>query len=296
MSSDLAGIHETSTAIQEVSSEDEIIKVLMYGDLSSMTQKQKAEYLYKLAKKQGLDPISKPFDIIPLQGGKLTVYANKGAAAQLQAKHQLSVEEISAGFIGKDENAIYQVKVKVTSPGSVSSSTKDHPSTYVPGRVSYNVGCASLFGLKAEMLSNKIMACHTKAIRRAVLVHCGLGFMDESELDSVGVGTKWIGPATGPSTAQLTNITEGQSDAIKAFTGIYDAQKAVNEKQSAQAAYDMGMAQAKKFLKTPVFAATIAKDHSFPAIEDSESLSPSEPPEGVKVVKKATIKPNGEKA
>jgi hypothetical protein len=48
-----------------------------------------------------------------------------------------------------------------------------------------DVGLVSVSGARGEALANARMKCVTKAKRRAVLSACGLGMLDETEVDSV---------------------------------------------------------------------------------------------------------------
>lgn len=158
--------------IPETVAPEDIEQVLFYGNLETLTVAQRNSYLVKLCKHLGISPMTKPFDMLNLNG-KLTVYANKGAAAQLQDSRKISVEVTYAGLLklGEELNKdIYIVEV----------ATKD-----VEGRTGCNVGAVSIKGLVGEALSNAIMKCHTKASRRAILQHTGLGFPDETEVGSI---------------------------------------------------------------------------------------------------------------
>jgi hypothetical protein len=53
------------------------------------------------------------------------------------------------------------------------------------GRSSENQGAVDISGLSGEKLANALMKATTKAIRRTVLAHCGLGMLDETELDTI---------------------------------------------------------------------------------------------------------------
>jgi hypothetical protein len=52
-------------------------------------------------------------------------------------------------------------------------------------RISENTGAVNIGGLKGDALANAFMKATTKAIRRTVLAHCGLGMMDESEAETI---------------------------------------------------------------------------------------------------------------
>jgi len=53
------------------------------------------------------------------------------------------------------------------------------------------LGALSLKGLNAEDRANAIMKAETKAKRRVTLSICGLGFLDESEIENIP-GAKMI--------------------------------------------------------------------------------------------------------
>jgi hypothetical protein len=52
------------------------------------------------------------------------------------------------------------------------------------GRTDESCGVVSLKGLMGEARSNKIMCAETKAKRRVTLSICGLGWLDETEVES----------------------------------------------------------------------------------------------------------------
>ena len=47
------------------------------------------------------------------------------------------------------------------------------------------MGAVDIKGLAGEKLANALMKATTKAIRRTVLAHCGLGMLDETELETI---------------------------------------------------------------------------------------------------------------
>lgn len=153
-------------------SEEAIAKLLMQGDLSSLTMMQRAQFLFHFAKSQGLNPATKPFDLIVLNN-KLTLYANRTAADQLRKIHGITSKRLYAGplMLGTEcRPDVYMVEFEVADKS---------------GRAEVHVGCVGIEGLKGEALSNAIMKCHTKALRRGTLSLGGLGFLDELEVESV---------------------------------------------------------------------------------------------------------------
>lgn len=174
------------------------------GDLSRLTPQQKIEYYCYRAHQCGLDPAAKPFDLLTLNG-KQILYANAACAQQLCDKRNLSVR-----LVGTEKaDDIIIVTAEVTGPD---------------GRATQNVGSVPLGGLKGEALSNAHMKCRTKAIRRTVLAHCGLGMLDEDEVKTIpGAKTEVIEvPAvihpTKPSSPAPTPIVEIEAEPMSPLT------------------------------------------------------------------------------
>lgn len=139
--------------------------LVLAGDLSRLTDAQKQEYYVYRCRQVGLDPAAKPFDLLKLNG-KLILYANAGCTQQLCALHRLSTQITHRERM----DGIYIVSVRVTSEN---------------GRVSENQGAVDVSHAKGEALANGILKATTKAIRRAVLAHVGLGMMDETEVETI---------------------------------------------------------------------------------------------------------------
>ena len=68
--------------------------VLMKGDLSRLSEHQRLEYYNSVCKSLGLNPLTRPFEYLTLNG-KLTLYARRDAAEQLRKINGISVEIVS---------------------------------------------------------------------------------------------------------------------------------------------------------------------------------------------------------
>jgi len=142
-----------------------IESIVTKGDLSGLNQVQKVQYYNYRCKQIGLDPSAKPFDLLNLSG-KQVLYANAGATQQLCNIHRLSTQ-----ITGKERvDDIYIVSVRVTG---------------ADGRISENQGAVSIAQLRGDAMANAVLKCTTKAIRRSVLAHCGLGMLDETEVETI---------------------------------------------------------------------------------------------------------------
>lgn len=135
------------------------------GDLSKLTTMQRMEYYTARCTKAGLDPATQPFQYLNLQG-KLTLYATKTCTDQLASLHGIRLS-----IIGQDT-------LEGTRIVTVRAESRD-------GRATEEIGALPIAGLKGDALANALMKCVTKAKRRAVLSLCGLGMMDETELETV---------------------------------------------------------------------------------------------------------------
>lgn len=140
-------------------------QVIATGNLAALTAPQRVEYYNALCKSLRLNPLTKPFEYITLNG-KLTLYARKDATDQIRRTLDVSITHLDKQF----EEGLYIVTAHAQIPG---------------GRVDTSTGAVSIDSLKGEARANAIMKAETKAKRRVTLSICGLGFLDESEVDSI---------------------------------------------------------------------------------------------------------------
>lgn len=176
---------------------------VMNGDYSSLNEEQKQKIYLVRCEAAGLDPRTSALQWMKLQG-KVVLYATKGATDQLIAIHHLTVEIVDRRV---DEDGIYEVQCRV----------KRTDGSYVD-----DLAALSIKGLQGEAMSNARMKCVTKAKRRTVLSACGLGLLDESEVESIP------GAVPLPSTAQGCQPSQ---DELKALGEVAKAAGIVNPKQ-----------------------------------------------------------------
>lgn len=155
-----------------------IEQVVIDGNLTKLEPRQRVDYYRKVCESLGLNPLTKPFDYITLNG-KLTLYARKDATEQLRKIHGVSILALD----GKMVEGLYIV--------TAVAHARD-------GRTDQAQGAVNLEGLKGEAKANAIMKCETKAKRRVTLSIVGLGWTDESEVDSIpGAQIVRVDTATG---------------------------------------------------------------------------------------------------
>jgi hypothetical protein len=143
-----------------------IERVLLHGDLRQLSAAQKLSYYNSVCKSLGLNPLTQPFSYIVLNG-KETLYARRECTEQLAQIHGVSFPDPP---ITKLEQGVYSYVVRVVN--------RD-------GRTVYATGAVGVEGLKGEALANAILKAETKAHRRGTLKICGLGMLDETEVESV---------------------------------------------------------------------------------------------------------------
>ena len=152
-------------------SSNELEKVILNADLSSLTGEQRVNFYYQVCDQYGLDPFTRPFEFIKMNN-KLVLYATKSCASALQELKSISVEIVKQ----EQFQDVWIVTVRGTRANEKAAD----------GRViAENVGITPIKGLSGDALSNSIMKAVTKAQRRLILQMCGLGSTDETELQSI---------------------------------------------------------------------------------------------------------------
>jgi hypothetical protein len=154
-----------SNAIVPTNQADMLERVLVSGDLSKLDSAQRVNYYRAVCESVGLNPLTKPFDYITLNN-KLTLYAKRDAADQLRRLHGISIIRLDREIVSD----IYVV--------TAYAQGKD-------GRTDSSIGAVSILGAKGDNLANAMMKAETKAKRRVTLSIAGLGWLDETEMETI---------------------------------------------------------------------------------------------------------------
>jgi hypothetical protein len=168
--------------------------VVIGGDLSPLNAGQRAEYYGAVCRSLGLNPLTKPFEYLDLNG-KLRLYALRDCADQLRRLHGISI------YIANRERMsdIYVVTARA----------KDRQ-----GREDESTGAVTVGNLKGDALANALMKAETKAKRRVTLSIAGLGWLDETELEtipqspSVTVPAQESAPEGHPTADHISSLVE----------------------------------------------------------------------------------------
>lgn len=169
--------------------------LLLYGDMKRLKPEEKNEYYLYRCQLIGVDPASRPFDLLNLNGKEI-LYPNAGCAQQLTSIHGLSHR-----IVGKDKfDDAYVITTEITDKH---------------GRTTQSMGAVNIGGLKNEALGNALMKCHTKSLRRGIFSHCGLGMLDETEIETIPGATtvKWesgSSPIVARETPQVVAASEAE--------------------------------------------------------------------------------------
>ena len=187
---------------------DLIEKVILQNDLSGLSPVEKVQHIKNICDSLGLNPTTHPIALMKFQGKEIP-YVKKDGTEQLRKINRVSIVGIESKILPGD---VYVV--------IANACTFD-------GRQDSSTGVISIAGLKGEALANAMMKAETKAKRRVTLSICGLGFLDESELDSIPGHTKFE-----PHTNNVKMITASPVESLRiAFEGfLAEIDEAMNEK------------------------------------------------------------------
>lgn len=145
--------------------------VLLKGDIAKLTPDERVRYYSEVCRSLGLNPLTKPFEFITLNG-KLQLYALRTCADQLRKINQVSLAIVSREV----SEGILTIHVRATLPD---------------GRSDEDLGAVAFPDtLKGEARANAELKAITKAKRRATMSICGLGWLDETEVADIPASAK----------------------------------------------------------------------------------------------------------
>lgn len=165
---------------------NKIEELLVTGNLNQFTNSERVAYVNKVCELTGLNPLTRPFEFMTFQG-KMVMYAKKDATDQLRKIHGVSIKITDRTIV---EGVLF-VTVEATDK---------------TGRADSDMGCINIAGLKGDSLANATMKGLTKAKRRVTLSICGLGMLDESEIEGMEYSLKEGSQLEGKTKEQLEVI------------------------------------------------------------------------------------------
>ena len=141
-------------------------KVIIGNDLSGLSSVEKVMYVKNICQTLGLNPVTKPIQLMKFQG-KEVPYFTKDASEQLRKINKVSITKIETKV---HDGGLYVATAYASTPD---------------GRQDTSTGAIVIAGLRGDALANAMMKAETKSKRRVTLSICGLGFIDEMEVDSL---------------------------------------------------------------------------------------------------------------
>lgn len=198
--------------MSNIATTNAIENALLKGDLSGLTADQRLSYLKQVCDSVGLNMLTKPFEYIQLNG-KLTLYATRAATDQLRSAQKVSIK-ITAREKFDD---IYVVTAQATN---------------ADGRFDESTGAVNVAGLKGESLANAYLKAETKAKRRVTLSLCGLGLLDESEVETIQDAKKFVEPVVN-TTAAIEGHNVEKKHIIEKVADLFKSKETLNNEQLA---------------------------------------------------------------
>lgn len=166
------------TTMSEVATvqESTMSQLILKGDISKLNDNEKVQYYHAICQRLGVDPMTKPFDYLVLQG-KQTLYLNKSGAEQLNKVHKVSIEI-------RDKQKADDIYV-VTARASTIEQGSELDANVRQVRYTESTGAVNIKGLYGDPLCNAMMKAETKAKRRATISLLGLAMLDETETETI---------------------------------------------------------------------------------------------------------------
>jgi len=157
---------ELSHASQSHLSPESVEALLLDGDLGKLSVVDRLSYYRNVCDTIGLDWKTQPFNYLRLNG-KLQLYPTKRCTDQLRSVRKISIDEIKLVPAGE---GIYCISAKA-SDGE--------------GRTDSDIGAVETRNLQGTNLANAMKKAVTQAKRRVTLSICGLGMLDETEIEQI---------------------------------------------------------------------------------------------------------------
>jgi hypothetical protein len=195
--------HATATVLE---------RVVIGGDLSKLSPTERMTYYRAVCESVGLNPLTQPFQYLYLQN-KMTLYARKEATEQLREIHGVRVTKLDSRCVEENGEEFCEVQAYGLN---------------AKGREDADMGVMCLAGLRGQDRANAKMKAVTKAKRRLTLSLCGLGMLDESEVDL---------PPTAIQTAE-PSVVDGAQPAIVFPSPEEDRGKLIQRARIAMARLD----------------------------------------------------------
>lgn len=176
-------------------------RIVLSNNLAALKPTERMEYYSGVCKSLRLNPLTKPFEYLELpdrekgkdQNGnpatKLVLYATKSCTDQLRMIYGITITVTDKTFA----NGLYVVTAKAKTPdgredediGAVPVEREGGEWKSTDKGKRYFQGNGKMVPVTGDALANALLKSITKAKRRVTLSICGLGMLDESEIESI---------------------------------------------------------------------------------------------------------------
>ncbi len=244
-----------TTELASTNAADLAEQVAIAGDLAKLTPEQRMSYYGEVCRSMGLNPLTRPFEYIVLND-KLTLYARRDATDQLRKIYGVNISIVARETV----EGVYVV----TARGTTADGRSDESVGAVPlvkengdwqtaqsGKRFFR-GDGTFKPIGPEDRANAMMKAETKAKRRVTLSIVGLGWLDETELETI------------PS-ARRANVDQKTGELVGAGTSYTPPSQVIIQKP-------MPVAPSSDLIDLPEFAAAVKR------LRDCERTTAGEPP------------------
>lgn len=188
-------------------------RYLATGNLAGFSEQDRMSVYQSVCDQLGLTAATRPFDFLETDNGAIVLYARRECTEQLRKIHSVSLEIVGREKIGD----AYVVTSRAKTPdgrmdestGVVSLKRRKGKDWDQQARKYRTFTVEDLVG---DDLANAYMRAETKSKRRVTLSICGLGMLDESEIDTMG-GAKRAAPAQTQSPLNEARPSQAQGTA-----------------------------------------------------------------------------------
>lgn len=182
-----------SEQLAKISNAELIEKVVLGGDLSGLTPPQRIAYYNAVCQSVGLNPLTRPFEYLTLKdekgNDKLVLYARRDATDQLRAIRKVNILSVERELIS---DVVVVTVAAVDADGRQDIAVGAVPIVREHGKWAttqqgkkFFQGDGTFAAINPTERANAFMKAETKAKRRVTLSLCGLGVMDESEIEDI---------------------------------------------------------------------------------------------------------------
>jgi hypothetical protein len=183
--------------------------VIGTGDLAKLSTQQRVEYYRRTCETIGINPLTRPFRFLSLNG-QLMLYATRDLTDQLRQLHKVRISIVDKVMDGD----LFIVTARATMPD---------------GRQDEDVGAVTIGRLQGDARANAVMKAMTKAKRRVTLSICGLGFTDESELETIPGAKTFDAEEPPPAPIRAAAAAMPKAERIARLAPTYDEPQPVVE-------------------------------------------------------------------